>query len=255
MSLSKSVLGGLALVLAASALVVSLVVAIGIWIVKRPAEDRLAHVFRRIGGALTMADEGLDSVRKSLAAAAERLDSVKIEQRKTAQAPGNGGAARRIMARTVQQRIAPEISNAHEKLHTVAEAAVVVNAVLADMENFPFLSALGFEVGDMTELNNTLTQVESSAWELGRLFVENESDAEASVQMSRIEQSLAKLQDLLASYESKVKLVRQRTDEVQARTESWSTPVSIFISLAGFWVALSQLCVLSRAWACCRRGE
>lgn len=255
MSVSRSVLGGLAMVLAATALVLSLAVAIGIWVVKRPAEDRLAHVFRRISGALTMADQGLDSVRKSLAAAAERLDGVKTEQRKTAQESRNGNTARRMMARTVQQRIAPEISNAHEKLHTVAEAAVVVNAVLADMENFPFLSALGFEVGDMTELNNTLTQVESSAWELGRLFVENESDAEATAQMSRIEVSLTKLQELLASYESKVKLVRQRTDEVQAKTESWATPVAIFISLAGFWVAVSQLCVLSRAWGCCRRNK
>jgi hypothetical protein len=153
------------------------------------------------------------------------------------------------MARTVQQRIAPEIGNAHEKLHAVAEAAVVVNSVLEDIGNFPFLSAVGLEVGDLSQINSTLSQVESSAWELGRLFAENERGSDSVTPMSRIEQGLTTLQATLATYELKVAEVRQRTLELQSRTMTWITPATIIISLACFWIAVSQVSVLCHARA------
>ena len=97
---------------------------------------RATQVFGRVAAALDVAEQGLEHAGTSLARAAERLDRVREEQR---QQPRRGNAARSFMARTVQQLIAPQFSEAHETLHTVAEAAAVVNSVLEDVGTVPLV--------------------------------------------------------------------------------------------------------------------
>jgi hypothetical protein len=227
----------------------------GVWIVKGPVTAKANHVFERIEAALDIADAGLEHVKTSLDRAGERLASAREEQRQIARAPGKLGTAKRFLARTVQQRVAPELGNAHEKLHTVAEAALVVNAVLEDVGNFPFLAVSGLEVGDLTTINSTLSRVESSAWELTRLLGESgqtpDSDAD-SAQVSRIEQTLKRLQGLIAEYEPRVTEVRRRTEELKSWTLPWITPAAALVSVICFWIALSQVSLFCHAWSWCR---
>jgi hypothetical protein len=258
MTFCKRILAGLTLLLSTAALLLSLTGGVGVWIVKEPATAKATRLFERIEAALDVADQGLDHVKTSLARAAERLESVKQEQRRLAQEPRRFNAARRFMARTVQQTVAPEFSNAHETFHTVAEAALVVNSMLEDVGNFPFLSVSGLDVGDLTQINSRLTQVESSAWELSRLFAEAgpETDPEAaSAQLSRIERALQTMQGLIAEYGTRLTEIRQRTEELKSRIFSWIMPASIVISLVCFWIALSQVSLMVHARSWWRRSD
>src|SRR5258708_3978497 len=126
MKVCERILAGLALLLGAAMLLLSLAGGIGVWIVKEPVRARATRAFGRVEAALDVADKGLEHASTSLARAEERLDSVKQEQRKLAPEPRKDNTARRALARNVQRRIAPELGDAHQKLHTVAEAAVVV---------------------------------------------------------------------------------------------------------------------------------
>jgi DNA repair ATPase RecN len=247
----KRILATLTFFLSAIGLILSLAVGVGVWIVKGPATARVTHVFERIEDALGHADQGLDHIKTSLARAADRLESVKQEQRKLAQEPRNNNAMGRLLARTVQQKIAPEFSNAHETLLDVAEAAVVVNSVLEDAGNFPFFSVSGLEHGDLTALNSKLSQVESSAWELSRLFTEPVPDAEAaSAGLSRMERTLETMRGLIVEYEPQLTQVRQRTEQLKSHTLPWITPVAVLVSLICFWIALSQVSLMfhARSW-------
>jgi hypothetical protein len=250
MKVCKRILAGLTLLLGAAGLLLSLAGGVGVWIVKGPATAKATRVFGRIEAALDVADQGLDHVKTSLARAAERLDSVQEEQRKLAREPPKFNAARRLLARTVQQRIAPELGDAHETLHTVAEAAVVVNSVLEDVGNFPFLSVTGLDLGRLTEINSRLSGVGPAAWELSRLLggpgPEPDSDA-TSTQLSRIEQALKTMRGLIAEYQSQVTQVRQRAEELKSRTLPWITPATVVVSLVCFWIALSQVSLLAHA--------
>jgi flagellar biosynthesis chaperone FliJ len=248
MMVCKRILAGLTFLLCVAGLLLSLTGGIGVWVVKEPATAKATKVFGRIEAALDVADQGLVHVQSSLDKAEERLASVKEEQRKLAQDPRNNRPLGRVMARTVQQTVAPEFDNAHETFHTVAEAAVVVNSILEDVGNFPFLSIPGLEGDDLTAINSSLSQVESSSWELARLFGEPDSDAEAaSNEMTRIERALKTLRGMLADYKNRVSQVRQRTEELKSRTFRWITPGSIIISAVCFWIALSQLSLMSHA--------
>ena len=256
MRLCKRTLAGLTLLLSAAGLLLSLAGGVGVWIVKGPVRDKATWAFGRIDAALDMADQGLDHVKTSLARAAERLDKVREEQRQLTRQPQKADTARRFLARTVQQRVAPEIGNAHEKLHTVAEAAVVVNSVLEDVGSFPFLSATGLDVDRLTELNNNLSRVESSAWEMLRLLGEpgSETASGAATRLSQVERALQRMQGLIAEYEPQLAQVRQRTEGLKSRTLPWITPAAVLVSLACFWIALSQVSLLSHAWCWCKHS-
>jgi hypothetical protein len=252
MSVSKRILAGLSFLLATAALLLSLTGGIGIWIVKEPVTAKATRIFERVYAALDIADEGLDHVKTSLARAAERLDSAREEQRRLAQGPRQNNVTQRLLAPMVLPRIAPDFGEAHQTLHKVAEAAIVVNSVLEDVGTVPFLSVTGLDVGDLTRVNSLLSQVESSAWGLSRLLGEPASDPDSdavSPQLSRIEQALKTMQGLLAEYEPQLTQVRQRTEQLRSRILSSITPATVLVSLVCFWIALSQVSLLSHAWS------
>ena len=253
MNACKRILAGLALLLSAAGLLLSLAAAVGVWVVKGPWTDRATHVFERVEAKLDVADQGLDHVKSSLARASERLDAAREEQRKLAQEPQRQGALGRMLARTVQQSVAPQIGDAHEKLHTVAEAAVVVNAVLEDVGNVPFLSAAGLDLDRLAEMNRQLADVGPAAWELSRLLGEPGQESDAGAQLSRVDHTLKAMRRLVDEYEPQVAQVRQRTEALKATFFRWVTPASVIASLACFWVALSQVSVLCHAWSWWKR--
>lgn len=249
MNAARRVLAGIVLLVSLVMLLLSLAGAIGIWVVKQPATEKATKLFGRIDGALDKAEQSLGQAKTSLARAGERLGDVRAEQRALAQEPRKGNAVGRLIGRTVQRQVAPEIANAHEKLHTVAEAAVVVNAVLEDIGNIPLLSVAGLDTDRITDMNNRLADVGPAAWELSRLLGEPQPDADAAAQISRIEQSVNGLQGLVGEYESQVAQVRQRAADTKATVMAWVMPGTVLISVVCFWIALSQLCLLSRAWS------
>ncbi len=252
MLVCKRILVGLTFLLATVGLLLSLAGGIGVWMVKEPVTERATWVFERINAALDVADQNLDHAKTSLARAADRLDTARAEQRRIAQAPQRAGTMRRMLARTVQRSIAPELGNAHEKLHTVAEAAFVVNSVLEDVGSFPILSVSGLEVESLTEMNSRLANVAPAAWELSRLLGEpaGESDEDgAGAQFFRIDQTLKTVQRLIAGYKTRVAQVRQRAETLKSDTLTWITPAAVLVSVICLWIALSQVSLLCHAWS------
>jgi hypothetical protein len=247
MKYCKRILAGVVFLLAPAVLLLSLAGGVGIWIVKEPATTRATRLFGRIEAALDDADKGIEHVKTSLARASDRLISARKEQRRQ---PRQNNAARRFLARTVQQTVAPELGSAHETIHTVAEAAVVVNSMLEDLGNFPFLSVSGLDVAPLREINSGLTVVESSAWELTRLLGDPPPKPDSDdVQLSGVERILTRMQRLVAEQEPRLAQVRQRTEQLKARALSWILPASVLVSLACFWIAFSQVILLRHAWS------
>lgn len=253
MKVFRRIMAALAILLALAIFLLSIAGGVGVWIVKEPVTEHTTRLFGRVESALDLGDQGLDHVKTSLANAAGRLDNVREEQRKLAQEPRSGGTVRRVMVRTVQQRIAPEIGNAHETIHTVAEAAVLINSVLTDLGSVPFLSTSGLDSRRFGELNGRLSEMESSAWELTRLLDEPGSDSDADVQLSRMEQTLKSMQAVVADVEPQFRQVRARVDELKAKILYWITPAAILVSFLFFWIAFSQISVAVHAWSWCRQ--
>jgi hypothetical protein len=256
MDVCKRILAGLVLLLSAAVLLLSLAGGVGVWVVRGPVTDGATRAFGRIDAALGVANDGLGHVETSLARAAERLGDVREEQRRLAQEPRRNNALGRTLARTVQQRVAPEVGDAQEQLHTVADAAVLVNSVLEDVGTLPFLSVAGLDVGRLAEINGRLAEVGPAAWELSRLLGEPgpgpDSD-DAGAQLSRIEQALKTLRALIAEFDPQVKQLRQRAEELKSRTLLGITRAAVLISVVCFWIALSQISLLAHAWSWWRR--
>jgi hypothetical protein len=255
MIVCRRILAGLTFLIGLTMFFASLAGGIGAWIVKEPVTAKAIRVADRVDAVLDVADQNLDQVKSSLARAAERLDSARDEQRKLAQEPQRNQPLRRMLARSVQQTMAPDLGNANEKLHTVAEAAVVVNAVLEDVGNFPLLSVAGLDLDRLTEMNSRLADLGPAAWELSRLLGESQSDADAaSNQVSRIDRALRMVQGWIAEFEAQLTAVRQRTEDMRSKVLRWITPAAVLMSTVCFWIALSQVSLLSHAWCWWKRS-
>jgi hypothetical protein len=245
------ILAGLVLLLSAAGLLLSLAGGVGVWVVRGPVTDKATQTFGRVEAKLDLASQALEQAKTSLDRAAERLATAREEERARSADPP--GLARRVLARTLTQRFV-DAGTAQEKLHTVAEAAVVVNSVLEDLGNFPLLAVAGLDVGPLAEMNTQLADVAPRAWELSRLLGGGGRPGEEddNARLSRMDRTLKKIRASVADYESKVAEVRRRTEELKSRTLPWITPAAAVLSLVCFWVALSQLSLLCHAWSWCR---
>jgi len=245
MSVCKRILAGLTFLLSVVALLLSLAGGVGVWMVQGTVRAKATKVFDRIEAKLDIADESLDHVQTSLATAAKRLDELQERRRTLAQEPQRADPLRRFLVQTVQQGLGPEFDKAHEQLHTVVEAAAVVNSVLEDVGNFPLFAVAGLDVSDLTEVNNGLTTVESSAWELSQFL--GEPTTKPDDRVSLIEQAVKRMQGLIAGYKPQVAQVRERTEALKSRTLPWIMPAAVLISLVCFWIALSQISLMCHA--------
>jgi hypothetical protein len=255
MNFARRMVAGLILVLATAMLLISLAGGIGVWIIKQPVTEKVNRVVERVEAALEVAEGSLEQVKASLTRAQERLDSAREDQRKLAQEPQPGGALRRKLARTVQQRLAPELDDAHERLHTVAEAAVVVNTVLEDVGNLPMLSVSGLDLDRLSEMNRRLADVGPAAWELSRLLGDPGSDSDAAGnQQSQVERTVQTLLRFVAEFEPRLSDVRQRTDDLKSKMFRWLNPAAVVISGVCFWIALSQVSLMAHAWSWWKRS-
>jgi hypothetical protein len=254
MTVCVRILAGLTFLLSLIGLLLSVAGGVGVWIVKDPVATKAAYVFERVETAIAFADKGLKKVNTALANAADRLDRARAEQKTLAKDPGGVDLGRRFLARSVQQVIAPQLVDAHETLHKVAEAAVVINSVLEDVGNFPYLSVPGLDLDSLTQINSSLSFVESSAWELTRLLGEQGPDPDAGARLSRIEEALKSMQGLIAEYEPLLTQVRERTEQLKSKMLPWITPAVVVVSFVCFWIALSQVGLLFLACSWWRRA-
>ena len=198
MNICKRILAVLTFLLSTAMLLMSLAGVVGVWIVIAPVTAKVNRVFGKIESSLDLVEENLDQVEASLVRATNHLGPAREEQMRISQ-QRETVPRRHALAQTVQKSIAPQFKNAHEKLQAVAEAALVVNSVLDDLGNFPFLKTAGLDIEGLAEMNNRLGNVAPSAWELSRLLGEPELDSDAAdAQLSRIERTLASLQAWLA---------------------------------------------------------
>jgi hypothetical protein len=253
MIVAKRIVAGLVLLLSAAMLLLSLAGGIGVLMAREPATVKATDVFERIDFALDIADKKLAFVKTALARATERLESARKDQREIARQQKGGFDKRRFLAQSVQQLIAPELGNANEKLHTVAEAAVVVNTVLEDVGNMPFLAESGLDLDQLSDMNNRLGEMVPTAWELSRLLGDPKSDSEAANQLTKMDRVLNTLRGFATDFEARLTEVRQQTNAVKAKLLFWITPAAILIAAICFWIAFSQVFLLARAWSWLRR--
>ncbi|MGE3803397.1 MAG: hypothetical protein AB7K24_01850 [Gemmataceae bacterium] len=242
-------MAALTALLAAACFFICVAGSFGIWIANGWATERLTLIFARVAGTLDAANQGLDQVKASLDRAGTRLAATREEQRKLAQDPQNNNTMHRWVARTVQQRVVPELGDANEKLHKVAELAVVVNSILEDVGTFPAFAASGLDLERLAEVNSQLAGVGSATWELSRLL----ADSNDKYDPDRVGDQLSRVQQI-AAYEPQLVRVRDTRATLEAKTFKWLDIVSVIVSISCVWIALSQISMFFHACTWWRRS-
>jgi len=248
MAAARSFLAGLALIVSAIVLLLSLAVGVGVWIIKQPVTDRTTLVFQKIDASLEIARQGLQETRVSLDRASQRLESVAAQQRAEASQPQRSLSVSRTLARSVQRQFTPDLQATQDKLQTVAEASLVINTVLSDLAHFPLFQSSRLDTERLTEMNRQISQVGPAAWELSRLLGDGGTDPGAEAELTRMMRTLDTVRGLIAQYEPQVVRVRQQTEALRTEVFRWITAAVVLISFLSFWIAFSQVCLMRQVW-------
>jgi hypothetical protein len=249
MIFGKRLLAALALLLGTAGLLLSLALGVAVWVVKGPATAKAEKVFGRVDEKLDLAEQKLAHAQESVAKAAKGLESVKEKRREEKEIPPQTSRAdllKRAVARSAALQVAPGLADAHDDLHTVAEAAFVVNSVLDDLGSLPFLAESGFDTDRLTEINTRIGAVGPAAWKMSEFLGGGPSDTD---EPSVIERVLTRAQAVIADYQNQAKEVRQRTTALKTKTLAWIMPGAAIFSFVCFWIALSQVSILVHTWS------
>lgn len=228
----------------------------GIWMYKGQVTAKANHKFETMTRLLDQAVDALERTETSLRRATERLSAARAEQQRLAAEPLRGAGARRMLARTLHQQIAPEVTDAQAALRKIAETAFVVNSILEDARDWPGLGESVIDLAGLEQVNGRIGALSNSAWDVSRLFErpETELDQEAVEEcQSRVARTLQAIKEIVLEQRPRVGSLRERTLLAHTMFQNWATPVAVLATAALLWLAFSQICLLRRCWLLCFR--
>ena len=197
----------------------NVVALVGIWAVYAPTRNAVTDVASTMTRALTVVDNGLTRVNTQVQNVRQTVTevndaAVKMGDRIQANSPLTTALSQRI-----DNELVPRVENARTTAVAIHDAVVTVNSTLVALNRFPGVS--------VPTLSNVLSSVSDSAQEaqtavqdlrvtLANIKAGTVTKAETAVThvTSRIDATLARIQDTANKYQAKVTDTQKRIDRI-----------------------------------------
>src|SRR5262249_46168069 len=140
------------------------------WVYQKPLTERTTTVFGRVERPLDVAIRSLRQVNTSLDRARANLKTIQETHGPAAPPPTETNFFRRMAVPAAAKELSPQIGNVRQTLNTVAEAAVVLNSVLDDVNDLPGGSLPSLDQKKLVEIRDRLSGIDSSAQELDAML-------------------------------------------------------------------------------------
>jgi hypothetical protein len=242
------------ILLSVAFLVPSLGGSIGIWSVRTPVTTRATRVFDRVDAGLGACERGIGQANASLRKAMKNVEAIRDGHARLGRDTGENRVALRLIATQIEHGLAPQVEDTRQRLLAVAEAAIAVNSVLGDLNEFPSVSVSGPDAERVKQTQSKLTELAALAEQLygmvkGPKAAEGEDHAALGSRVTNIDQLLKAIQAMAAQIEQKVVAARQEVTEIRSRTLAAIDPATVIGSLVLLWIAISQLGMAAHGWA------
>jgi hypothetical protein len=231
---------------------------IGVWFVREPLTARATRVFDRVEAGLDASERGLGLANASLRKAAESVEAVQNGQAQLGRDAGQNRRALRLIASQIDRSLAPQVEDTRRRLLSVAEAAVAVESVLGDLNEFPSVSVSGPGAERVQQTQAKLTELAALAQQLSGMVkdrgaAEGTASARVGTSVVNIAEVLQAIQALAAEIEERVASARQEVARLQSRTLTAIERGTVVVSLVLLWIALAQVSLLAHAWSWVKR--
>ena len=254
MRIPQRLLAAFALALCTVGFVGCLAGVIGIWLVQASLIDRGNKVIGRIETRLGQARSVTRQMDDVLLKASNSLDEARAAPARPGQEDETTRLALKMAARKVRQEVHGQVEVAREQLQTVTEAAIVVNSILGDVNELPFVAVSSLDESQVKELGGRLGQVATLSQQLSEMLDKGRTPDDKSLTLavpehsSAVARTLNEARGAIGTFEEKVAEISSRVAFLKARFVSAVQLGAIVLTLVLLWIALSQASLFLHAW-------
>ncbi len=221
---------------------------VGVFIVKKPLQERTTRLLKEAGQSLQTAADGVDVVHESLLKAREELKQ--FSRKPDAEHPKPT-----FVDRVVAEHLESNVKNIGATVNVVADASVVLNSLLGSLNEIADTGLGQIDTDRLKDVQGGLSDLTRSSHRLSVLLGDqkgNESAEQAAQMLDGLDRVIVWLDEL----QGKIKTIQGDVTKLQSRTPGWIQMGSIVLPAVLVWMALSQLTMIGFAcWWFRRQSE
>jgi hypothetical protein len=255
MRLLRRLVGVTVLLLSAVGIVGCLAGAVGVWVFRQAASEKVDQASARLDVGLERASVANQNLRRALAKAGEDVGRAGRES----DGPGGGSAKGRraagVLRRSLRQDVLPGMNDLGGRLTTCSDVAVAVSSLLGCFQELAPGQAgriqpdrLESLAGQASQVSAALQRLQAAVGDGGKEASEKEV-ADASSEVAAV---LQKCQRTVDDWQSDLDGAREGLARVQAQALRWLTLGAVAVSALCAWLGVSQISLFAHAWGWCR---
>jgi hypothetical protein len=255
MRLLRRTAGVIVLLLSAVGIVCCLAGAVGVWVFRQAASERVNTLSARLDVGLQRASVANQNVRRALETAGADVGRVGKEPA----GPGGGNAKSRLGREALRgflgQVIGPEVNDVGGRLATLSDAAVAVSSLLGSFQELAPGQTGPLKPDKLASLAGQASQLSATVQRLQAVVGDGDkgaTDKEVADASSEVAAVLQRCEQTVDDWQSDLDAARQDLPRVKAEALRWLTLGAVAVSVLCAWVGVSQVSLFAHAWGWCR---
>ena len=247
----QRILAFLCILLALGGLVAFVGGVLGIWVVRTPLTETSTRVLGRVEHVLGRITRGLDDLDTALGKAEENLRQYRSVPKGADSGPDN--ETLKLVAWSLNNDVVPNMGNVRQTLMGVSASTVVINSLLADVNELPHARVASLDADKLQDISDTLSRLGSTAQQLSGML-KNGKTPQCDAAATRMQDGLATVRTTVTEYESRLSEIRDRITSLKAELPRDIHLGAIILTVVFLWLAFSQVSVLMHGWGWLRGG-
>jgi Skp family chaperone for outer membrane proteins len=224
------------------------------WILRGQLSSSLQGILTAAESRAAMMQKGLDRLDTVFAQVSEQISAVEHE----VQTFGTDLERNKPLLTAISDRLgldfAPLVDSARELMTTVRETVAAVNSTVEAINAIPFVSVSVPEVDTLRQLSQGVEDFRTEVQDLRTAIEERRSEiiqgtvSIVTTPTTQLGATVDEMQASVAGYSQELGAVREELSTLRSTITRGLTWAAVILTLALFWIALSQIVLIVLAW-------
>lgn len=259
LDLTKRILVGILMVLAAVGLIVNMAGLVGVWIAHGPARSDVTNVAGRMTHALGTVDNGLTRVNTLVQDAQTTVTQVNNEAAQLSDRIETNSLVAAKINQLVDNNLAPRIENVGTNASAIRDAFVTFNSVVAVVSRLPGVNESPLDA-KLSSVSDRAQEARAAVQDLRTTLAEAKGGlvtkaAVVTQVTARINTALAQIQAIVNKYQAKVADKQARVTSASNRILTLINLLAVSLTILFIIFALGLVLLIWVCWQYVRTGH
>jgi hypothetical protein len=229
--------------------------AIGVWIIRPRASQRVQDISAWLDVGLERASVATHNAQRAMGKARGEVAKVGKESTDIGGGSERSRGASRALRTLIQQQVGPNLNELSGRLATLSDAAVAVSSLLQSFQELPASRIGRIKLDQMERWGDQAQQLSGTLRRLETVVGNGEkatTTKEVATATSEVDLILQNCQARVEVWQSDLEAAREESQHVKAEILGWLTPAAVVGTLLCLWVAAGQISLFAHALRWCR---